>query len=116
MNVWFLTADLMFSSRVVAHANRAGHAVTTIASPTVMQDRLPTAGDAPPDLVILDLTAPGLEPETLVPQIRGAAPGAKILAYGPHVHAELLASAQQAGCDQVMSNGQFNANLAALLC
>lgn len=115
MNVWYLTADLMFSSRVVGQAERAGHAVMMIASPTLLVERLKLATNDPPGLVIIDLTAPGLKAAETVPQIRAAAPAAKIIAYGPHVHADLLAAAQTAGCDAVMSNGQFNNSLAAIL-
>lgn len=115
MNVWYLTADLMFSSRVVAQAERAGHNILMIASPALLVDRLKLAANDPPGLVIIDLTAPGIRVGEVVPQIRAATPGAKILAYGPHVHTELLAAAQSAGCDAVMSNGQFNNSLATLL-
>jgi DNA-binding NarL/FixJ family response regulator len=115
MNVWYLTADLMFSSRVVAQAERAGHAVMMIASPALLVDRLKLAASDPPGLVIIDLTAPGINVAEVVPQIRAAAPEAKMIAYGPHVHNDLLAAAQAAGCDAVMSNGQFNNSLASLL-
>lgn len=115
MNLWYLTADLMFSSRVVAQAERAGHAVMMVASPAILADRLQLAAGDPPMLVIVDLTLPGLQVAETVRQLRAAAPTAKIIAYGPHVHTDLLSAAQAAGCDTVMSNGQFNSSLAAIL-
>ncbi len=115
MNVWYLTADLMFSSRVVSQAERAGHAVMMIASSALMADRLKLAAGDPPALVIVDLTLPSLQVAETIAELRAAAPAAKIIAYGPHVHTDFLAAAQAAGCDAVMSNGQFNNSLAAIL-
>jgi CheY-like chemotaxis protein len=67
-------------------------------------------------LVLLDLTTPGLDCLTLVPLLRAAArPPQTIIAFGPHVHEQHLASAQQAGCDLVLARGQFYARAAELL-
>lgn len=113
MTVWYLTDDLMFSSRVLSHAERAGHAVIMLASPAMLADRIQQADS--PQLVIIDLSVPGLEIASLVTAVRAAAPGAHILAYAPHVHVDKLAAAQAAGCDQVMSNGQFDRSYAGIL-
>ena len=37
------------------------------------------------------------------------------LAFGPHVHTDLLEAAQAAGCDQVMPRSKFSARLPELL-
>jgi hypothetical protein len=37
------------------------------------------------------------------------------LAYGPHVHVELLSAAEAAGFDRVMTQGQFDRGFAAWL-
>lgn len=115
MTVWYLTADLMFSSRVVSYAERAGHSVVMAPSPTMLADRLKQSSGEAPALVIVDLTLPGLQVEQVVPSLRAAAPTAKLLAYGPHVYTEQLAAAQVAGCDVVMTNGQFDRSMAELL-
>jgi hypothetical protein len=47
--------------------------------------------------------------------IRVGAPAARIIAYGPHVDEALLADAKEAGCDEVLTRGQFNKLFAELL-
>jgi DNA-binding NarL/FixJ family response regulator len=115
MTLWYLTDDLMFSSRVLSFAERAGHSVVMIASPALLASRISQAAGDEPQLVIVDLSLPGLQPADVVPELRAAAPSAKIIAYGPHVHVAKLAAAQAAGCDEVMSNGQFDRGFPALL-
>lgn len=68
-----------------------------------------------PKLIVLDLTTTGLDLATVVPQLRQLAPGATIIAYGPHVQEERLAAAQAAGCDHVLTRGQWNAQMDHLL-
>jgi hypothetical protein len=67
-------------------------------------------------LVLVDLGAPSLNIEALVEHVR-AVPGAapRIVAFGSHVHVERLAAAREAGCDTVMSRGQFFARLDEVL-
>ena len=115
MTYWYLTGDLMFSSRFVGMAERSGHTVVMAAAPTMLVDRLAQAGQTEPATIILDLTLPGLHVADVVGRLRGAAPQAKILAYGPHVQTQLLAEAQAAGCDEVLSNGEFHRNMQAML-
>mgnify|MGYP000141423721 CR=1 FL=1 len=52
---------------------------------------------------------PKLDPLDLVPRLRGldTPPGA-IVAFGPHVHRAKLQAAQEAGCEEVFSRGQFH--------
>jgi CheY-like chemotaxis protein len=114
MTFWYLTADLMFSSRFVGMAERSGHSVVMAAAPSLLLDRL-AQSPAEPATVILDLTLPGLDVADVVSRVRQAAPLAKIVAYGPHVQVQLLAAAQAAGCDEVLSNGEFHRNMAAML-
>lgn len=110
MRCVFLTADLMFSSRVLAAAQAAGVALKIV----------PVASDFARHLtdecrlVLVDLTMPGLALGDVVTTARSAAPTARIVAFGPHVDEEALAAARAAGCD-VLTRGQFNANYAALL-
>src|SRR4051812_1475569 len=113
MTFWYLTSDLMFSSRVVAQAERSRHSVVMAAAPTMLIERLALGHE--PGVVIIDLSLPGLDVADVVARVRAASPESKIIAYGPHVYAELLAAAQAAGCDAVMSNGEFNRSLSAIL-
>ena len=110
VNLLFLTTDLMFSSRVAGAAARLGLPVRTAETAAALLE-LTTAADQPP-LVLLDLNTPGVDPVELVPALRAAAnPPRAVVAYGPHVHEERLAAATAAGCDVVLSRGQFNAHM-----
>src|SRR5439155_8408055 len=67
-------------------------------------------------LVILDLEFRGAELANLLPQLRALSPPpGKVIAFGPHVHAATLAAARAAGCDEVLTRGQFYAQLAEVL-
>jgi hypothetical protein len=39
----------------------------------------------------------------------------RVVAFGPHVHEERLAAARNAGCDEVVSRGEFFARLDAIV-
>ena len=67
-------------------------------------------------LVLLDLTTTSLDVRELVPRLRAqASRPISIIAYGPHVHEAALATAREAGCDEVLARGQFDAQLDAIL-
>lgn len=112
MSIVLLSSDLMCSSRVAGAAKFSGLTVATAMSPAALDDRL-VEGTR---LVLLDLTTPGLEPSTLVPKIRTTLRvRPRIVAFGPHVHGELLEEAETSGCDVVISRGEFHARLAEIL-
>ncbi|HJT30565.1 MAG TPA: hypothetical protein VJ783_00755, partial [Pirellulales bacterium] len=67
-------------------------------------------------LIILDLNTAALDLGELVPRLRSQLPsGVAIVAFGPHVHESKLAAAADAGCDRVLSRGQFHSRLDSLL-
>ncbi|MBS0207679.1 MAG: hypothetical protein JSS27_01875 [Planctomycetes bacterium] len=105
----FISADLLGFSAVDVAARQAGTKLVTI------RDWQDLAAQMPPDTarVIVDLDTPGLDIAGVVRTVRDIAPAAEIIGYGPHVKTALLAAAEQAGC-QVISRGQFHANLGAL--
>ena len=108
-----LTNDLVFSSKVAGGAMRQGIRVETALSVAALLEKVQAADVR---LVMLDLTAAGLDPRVLVPQLRAAASSAcKVLAFGPHVHEAKLETARAAGCELVLSRGQFNAQLDQIL-
>jgi CheY-like chemotaxis protein len=110
MAILFLTTDLMFSSRVTGAAARLGMALKTAATPAALIELLAAA--EPESLVLLDLNSPGVNPEQLAPALRASRnPPRAIIAYGPHVHEDRLAAATAAGCDEVLTRGQFNARM-----
>ena len=114
MNILFFTSDLMFSSRVAGAAARLGMTLRTAGSAAALFAHLAEADTRP--LVLLDLNTPSVDPAQLAPTLREAAnPPRAIIAYGPHVHENRLAAAVAAGCDAVLTRGQFNAQMDAVL-
>lgn len=67
-------------------------------------------------LVLVDLSTSGVVPSVLVPKIRTTLKARPyIVAYGPHVHGELLEEAETSGCDAVLSRGEFFSRLPEVL-
>lgn len=105
--VLMLSGDLMFSSRVKSAVERAGKRFQLSGS-------LPSAASDQIEFVIVDLsTRSGVLPD-LAEQCARLCPQAKLIAYGPHVQVDQLEAARQAGVSNVMTNGQFNRELASL--
>ena len=102
------TLDLAESAKFAAAGARAGVAVATVMSRAALRD-------APFDsvrLVVVDLHAAGAEIGAVVEELRRQrAEGLTIVAYGPHVQTAWLEAAANAGCDQVMTRGQFHTQL-----
>lgn len=65
--------------------------------------------------LFIDLETPDLDLPAIVSRAREARDDCLIVAYGPHVHEARLQAARDAGCDQVLSRGQFDRELPALL-
>ena len=63
------------------------------------------------DVVVIDLARDA----ALVAAVRGAAPGARIVAFGPHVDTELLEQAARDGADTVLPRSKFFQDPAAAL-
>ena len=109
----FLTSDLMITSTVTGAADRADVDMRVVGSADAAIKHCHSGEpDAPSSvtLVIVDLGLPGLRLDELVAAIEsGIATRPTIVAFGPHVHALRLDAARQAGCDEVMSRGQFHA-------
>ena len=113
MSAILLTADLACSSKAAGAAARAGVELATAMSVAALLDKL---ASRPAELVLLDLTAPGLDLAELVGRIKSSAnPPPAVIAFGPHVHEAKLAAAAEAGCDEVLARGQFYAQLERLL-
>jgi DNA-binding NarL/FixJ family response regulator len=111
VQVLFHTADLMFSSRVLGAASALGLGLKIVPTAAAAAD---AAGEST-QLVLIDLTQPGIEITSAVENIRDRAPAAKIIAFGPHVDEDLLSRAATAGCDAVLTRSQFNQRYAAIL-
>jgi DNA-binding NarL/FixJ family response regulator len=100
-----LTADLMFAARIRGAAP-AAVAVHSLA-------RLLEVVGAETWLVLVDLQA--RDAVVALEQVRSAAPSARVVAFAPHVLEEVLAQAQAAGADRVMTRGAFVRELPRLV-
>lgn len=102
-----VTSDLMLSSQATGAATRAGCELSVMAN---VDAALKTMVDQPVGLVVLDLGTAGNEPGEVLPQLRAAATQKlSVVAFGPHVHKQRLEAAREAGCEMVISRGQFHA-------
>jgi hypothetical protein len=101
----------MFSSRVVGAAKTLGVPLQLVADPLA----LPSKVSVDCRLAFVDLSLDNLNLPAAVASIKSAAPTARVIGYGPHVDTNLLAEASAAGCDVVLTRGQFNQQYAELL-
>lgn len=113
MTVFYLTGDLLFSSRVSGVAAQLGIDLQIVGSVAQLLQRADASADC--KLVLIDLTSSSLELDAAVQAIRERMPQARIVAYGPHVQEALLTAAAAAGCDAVLSRGQFDREMSRVL-
>ena len=113
MAVLALVSDLMMQSQVAGAAVRAA---VTLEIATTADALVEQAAASRPRLVIVDLSHPGLDTRDVFASLKKVLPAeSSTLAFGPHVHAARLAEAAEAGCDTVISRGQFHAQMEAIL-
>jgi DNA-binding NarL/FixJ family response regulator len=112
MTLILLSADLTVVSRVEGAAARAGMTVRVVSNRSAAVE---VAAAETTDVLIIDLGSPVGDVKELVIDVKAQCPNARILAFGPHVHEQKLAAAREAGCDLVVSRGQFFAQVDALL-
>jgi CheY-like chemotaxis protein len=113
--IYFLTSDLVFPSRVAGVAQQLGDKLETANSSDALIAKL-SGASSPGAVVLLDLNSPGVDPAAIVPRLKALPqPPQAIIAFGPHVHEQKLAAASAAGCDVVLTRGQFDAQMRDLL-
>jgi hypothetical protein len=62
------------------------------------------------------LNSPAVQVSAIVPRLKGLVqPPKSIIAFGPHVHAEKLQAAEAAGCNLVLTRGQFDSEMETIL-
>jgi DNA-binding NarL/FixJ family response regulator len=113
MTAYYLTADLFFSSRVAGAAQRVGTDLKVVGSLSALLAAAEESGQC--SLVVIDLTLPALDVSAAMPEIKQRWPGARVVAYGPHVHEAHLSAANAAGCDEVLTRGQFDREMERVL-
>lgn len=109
-----LVADLIFASRIRGAGAAEGVRVDTVAT---AQALLEAAHAARPRLILIDLAARGADPVSLIAAVKADPELASvpIVAFGPHVDADVLTAARDAGADRVLARSAFVRLLPSLL-
>jgi hypothetical protein len=112
--VIFLSKDIFFWPVVKAAAQEVDSQLIIISR--IDDPKLANVASELVTTCVIDLAAievAGLA--SLMEGLRAKFAGARILAFGSHVHEARLACAEQAGCDLVLTRGQFSARPADYL-
>jgi DNA-binding NarL/FixJ family response regulator len=109
--ILFVSSDLMFTSRVTGAAQSLGLSMSLVSASALLPEKI----TADCRLALIDLSLEGLNLPSVVRAIKAGAPAARIIAYGAHVDEAALADAADAGCDLVLTRGQFHKQYADLL-
>jgi CheY-like chemotaxis protein len=113
MTVVLLSNDLTVLSRVEGAAAHLGQTARSVSGESQAVE-LCEAVDA--NTLIVDLSMQSLDVVSLVNQLRASeGSNTRVVAFGPHVHEQRLAAARDAGCDLVVSRGQFFSQLETIL-
>lgn len=106
-----LVPDIMFGVRVRDVLDQLGYHARVY---EVAADALAALT---PDLslLIIDLRGPVDDLTELVSAAKRLDPGLPVLAFGSHVDVERQQAARKAGCDRVVANSKFNADLPSLV-
>ena len=109
MKVLAAIHDMMFSSKVNAAAQ--GRAITWLKRGTKVAEEV---AREKPDVLLIDLAAPQLDAINAIREIKQSAP-ITIIGYVDHTREDVMQAARSAGCDQVLSKGEFARRLPELL-
>lgn len=111
MKVLAAIHDLMFSSKVNAAAR--GKKIDWV--PRGADIAAEVAKDQP-DVLLIDLGSQKFDAIAAVKQVKsGACKACTVIGYVDHTREDLIEQARAAGCDQVMSKGEFARRLPELL-
>ena len=112
MHVLLLSQDLLVTSRVSGVVEALNVAFRSVSSTDNLQL---TWSESPAELIVVDLTLPGLDVEEVVQWIHAQQTRATVIAFGPHVQLKTLGRAEQSGCDHVYVRGEFFAQMQNIL-
>jgi CheY-like chemotaxis protein len=112
MQVLLVSADIMLAATSSGIAERHG---LNLAGAASAEQAIQFAGSRFTQLIAIDLRFPGLDIESLVSRLRQTNSHLRIVAFGPHVHEQSLATAKAAGCDEVFTRGQFERRFEQLI-
>ena len=105
VSVVALVTDLMFSTKISS----------TGAAVNVPVRVVRTADELEPGAALLLVDLDAEDAMAAIERCRTMIPAPRIIAFGPHVRADLLAAAREAGADEVLPRSAFVARLPDLL-
>ena len=106
-----IASDLLLTSSVSGAASAAG--VPFYSADSVRQ-AVDLLNAHPQSVLLVDLGTPGLTVAQLTEAVATEVLK-KSVAYGPHVHTAKLQAAENAGFGQVLSRGQFSAQVSRII-
>lgn len=113
MTAVLLSGDLMVVSRVEGAAKLAGATIQAVSN---APRAFAVCEAEAAQVLVIDLATAAIDLAALVSQLRASrGPSLRIVAFGPHVHEDKLAAAREAGCDVVVSRGQFFSQVDTIL-
>jgi hypothetical protein len=105
--------DLIFTTKVKDTAGALGYRLLVSGDLASARSMIEASR---PCAVFIDLTAGEMAARTaIIAYQKLAGPDAWLVAFGPHVEAEALAAAKDAGCHLVLPRSKFAAELPAVL-
>lgn len=104
-----LTADLLFGSRVQGALAAAGHDVQLVADEPRLRRQLAEAGQAPPAVLVVDLTDADMDGSGVVAALSagGELEQTRTLGFYSHVDASARERAERAGFDLVVARSRM---------
>jgi len=119
MNVLVAIHDLMFSSKVTAALGGSSgndaqkRQVNWLPRGTKVADHVAATK---PDVLLIDLASPALDSVNAIRSIKaGEQKSTVVIGYVDHTREDVMEAARAAGCDQVLSKGEFARRLPELL-
>jgi len=118
--ILYLTQDLMLASNVRSVAKSEQIELKIVPNVAKLVESLGSSTLAC-EKVIVDLQTPGLSPDTFgqITQAcsdqSGSEKTSEVIGYAQHVYVDLLEAAREAGFAAVLTRGQMNGNVAAIL-
>jgi CheY-like chemotaxis protein len=108
-----LVPDLMFASRIDGTLRQLGYRVTVVNDAAALQA---AARAEAPALVLVDLTARGVDPPAAIAALKteAATRALPVVAFGPHLDEAARAAATAAGADAVVANSKLALDLPRL--
>src|SRR4051812_1640627 len=110
MKILAAIPDLIFSSKVQAAAQ--GRPIIWLKRGTKVVDEV---AREKPDVLLIDLASPQLDAINAIREIKRGTGVPTVIGYVDHTREDVIEAARGAGCDQVLSKGEFARRLPELL-